>query len=321
VTLSKQTQFELAEIAQQIQSLKKKQALILANAELNIAPTQARVTKVKNIVVVGGGGQLGGLFVKLFKQQNYQVNIVESGDWGTEQTNRAFKNADLVLIAVPIDLTLNVIENLDKLPSNCILADITSIKQKPLLKMLEVHNGPVVGLHPMFGPGSVDFEKQTIVICHGRYEDSYSWLIEQLRSWRAKLHFTSAKKHDDTMAIVQVLRHFSTIAYGAHLANEDVSLQEVMAMSSPIYRLELAMVGRLFAQAPELYTEIIFSNKENTKMMQRFITQFESLLALLKDNDKSAFKQTFLDVRSWFGEHAEKFLNDSNQMLNLNQNN
>ena len=71
------------------------------------------------------------------------------------------------------------------------------------------------------------------------------------------------------MAMIQVLRHFSTIAYGNHLKEEAVDLAEITELSSPIYRLELAMVGRLFAQQPELYTEIIFSNKDNLAMMRK----------------------------------------------------
>jgi chorismate mutase/prephenate dehydrogenase len=50
------------------------------------------------------------------------------------------------------------------------------------------------------------------------------------------------------MAFIQALRHFATFAYGLHLAEENVRLEQLLALSSPIYRLELAMVGRLFAR-------------------------------------------------------------------------
>ncbi|MDI8296325.1 hypothetical protein MJI53_23840, partial [Salmonella enterica subsp. enterica serovar Anatum] len=41
---------------------------------------------------------------------------------------------------------------------------------------------------------------------------------------------------------------------------ENVQLEQLLALSSPIYRLELAMVGRLFAQDPQLYADIIMSS-------------------------------------------------------------
>ncbi len=31
-----------------------------------------------------------------------------------------------------------------------LLADLTSVKREPLAKMLEIHTGAVLGLHPMF---------------------------------------------------------------------------------------------------------------------------------------------------------------------------
>lgn len=64
----------------------------------------------------------------------------------------------------------------------------------------------------------------------------------------ARLHRISAVEHDQNMAFIQALRHFATFAYGLHLAEENVQLEQLLALSSPIYRLELAMVGRLFAQ-------------------------------------------------------------------------
>lgn len=63
----------------------------------------------------------------------------------------------------------------------------------------------------------------------------------------ARLHRISAVEHDQNMAFIRALRHFATFAYGLHLAEENVQLEQLLALSSPIYRLELAMVGRLFA--------------------------------------------------------------------------
>ena len=94
-------------------------------------------------------------------------------------------NADLVLVAVPINVTCEVVAGLNKLPSHCVLADITSIKQAPLEAMMKAHSGPVVGLHPMFGPDVNGFVKQVVVVCHGRQQDDYQWLLNQLALWGA----------------------------------------------------------------------------------------------------------------------------------------
>ena len=271
----------------------------------------------RKVVVVGGAGQLGQLFVNLFQNSGYQATIVEKDDW--EDAADSFATAALVLVAVPIHLTLNVIAQLPRLPTDCVLADITSIKQKPLEAMLAAHSGPVVGLHPMFGPGVKSLSAQTVIVSEGANPEGYAWLLEQLSAWGAQLRHTDAIEHDRAMAMIQVLRHFSTIAYGNHLKEEAVDLAEITELSSPIYRLELAMVGRLFAQQPELYTEIIFSNKDNLAMMRRYIQRFNTMLDHVEADDKEAFHQTFNEITAWFGDYAEQFLSESSEMLAYQQ--
>lgn len=267
----------------------------------------------RKVVVVGGAGQLGQLFVNQFHDSGYEPHVIDKDDW--HDAENTFASAALVLIAVPIHLTLDVIKQLPELPKDCVLADITSIKQKPLEAMLAVHYGPVVGLHPMFGPDVKSFQNQTVIVSDGVQSESYQWLLEQLTAWGAKLRHTAAVDHDRAMAMIQVLRHFSTIAYGNHLRNESVDLAEITELSSPIYRLELAMVGRLFAQQPELYTEIIFSNKDNLAMMRRYIQRFDALLDHIEADDKEAFHAIFNEISDWFGDYADQFLRESSEML------
>ena len=55
-----------------------------------------------------------------------------------------------MIVSVPINLTLETIERLKPyLTENMLLADLTSVKREPLAKMLEIHTGAVLGLHPI----------------------------------------------------------------------------------------------------------------------------------------------------------------------------
>ncbi|WP_210330307.1 bifunctional chorismate mutase/prephenate dehydrogenase [Aliikangiella sp. G2MR2-5] len=308
-------QLSLEEIESAIDRLKERKAFLLSNNKREVEPCLIP----RKIVVIGGGGRLGSRFVQAFKACGHNVSTLEKDDW--IDAEEILGEAELVLISVPIELTNEVIHSaaslLEKLGRSdfCTLADITSIKQSPLREMMSRHDGPVLGLHPMFGPDIQNFEDQTIVVCHGRGQEKYQWVIDILAKMKARLVNVEAKKHDSIMAFVQVLRHFSTVAYGAHLANENPELKEILALSSPIYRLELAMVGRLFAQAPELYTEIIFANLENVKMMKRYLDIFRQLLELIEQNDRKEFKRVFLATREWFGRYASQFMKESSEML------
>ena len=267
------------------------------------------------VVVIGGAGALGKVFVGLFERSGYQVTVVEQEDWQSGDAHQTLSQAALVIVAVPINVTEHVIAQLTMLPEDCILADITSIKDKPLKAMLEAHQGPVVGLHPMFGPDAPGMIKQVVVVCDGRQQQRYRWLIDQMRIWGATIHQSTSQEHDKAMAYIQVMRHFNTFVYGAHLKGENPDLESLTMFSSPIYRLELAMVGRLFAQAPALYADIIFNNPDNFALLRRFYDRFGLALTLLEQGDKDAFIAQFSDIGQWFGEYAKTCLVDSKQLL------
>lgn len=265
------------------------------------------------IVVVGGAGALGARFVSLFQRSGYQVVVLEQHDW--HQAEQLCADAALVLMAVPITLTEQLIKQLPPLPVNCVLADITSIKAQPLSAMLAKHSGPVVGLHPMFGPDITNLVKQVVVVCHGRAENEYQWLLKQLNVWGAELAVKQATEHDSAMQLIQAMRHFSSLVYGVHLADENADLNELLQLSSPIYRLELAMVGRLFAQNAELYADIMLSSCEVTALLERYQQRFNQLLALLQAKDKAGLMAQFGKGQHYFGELAGQFLHESKQLL------
>ncbi|BCQ36202.1 MULTISPECIES: bifunctional chorismate mutase/prephenate dehydrogenase [Erwiniaceae] len=269
--------------------------------------------ELRPVVIVGGKGQMGRLFEKMLTLSGYQVQILDKGDWDNAEAMLA--NAGMVIISVPIHLTEQVIGELPPLPQDCILVDLASVKNKPLQAMLAAHAGPVLGLHPMFGPDSGSLAKQVVVWCDGRQPEAYQWFLEQIQVWGARLHRISAVEHDQNMAFIQALRHFATFAYGLHLAEENVQLDQLLALSSPIYRLELAMVGRLFAQDPQLYADIIMSSESNLALIKRYYKRFGEAIKLLEQGDKQAFIDSFRRVEHWFGDHAKRFQAESRTLL------
>lgn len=269
--------------------------------------------ELRSVVIVGGNGQLGGLFGRMFKLSGYDVKVLGSKDW--DKADEMLVDAGLVVVTVPIHLTQGVIEKLGKLPKDCILCDLTSIKSKPLQGMLNVHQGPVVGLHPMFGPDVPSLAKQVIVYCDGRGEEHYQWLLKQFSIWGASLCQIDASEHDHGMTLIQALRHFTSFAYGLHLSRENPNIDKLLKLSSPIYRLELAMVGRLFGQDPNLYGDIILSSDENIEMIKRFHQCFGEALKVLGGKDKQAFVTSFNKVSEWFGDYSQQFMHESQNLL------
>ncbi len=267
------------------------------------------------IVIVGGQGAMGQLFAQQFIRSGYEVKILDK-----DQQNDAkavLAGAKLVMISVPINALEAVVAKLPKLDDDCLLVDITSVKQSPIKALKAAHSGPVVGLHPMFGPDISHWVKQTVVVCEGRAHDAAKGLLQQLQVWGCQLVELDAKKHDEAMQIIQVMRHLTTFVYGQFLAKQSHTLEELRSCSSPIYQLELMMVGRLFAQSPELYSDIMLAQFDNVEsLLAQYQETFAQTLEKLKAGDKGALIDAFADAKAYFSDSTAHFLTQSRSLLN-----
>ena len=268
----------------------------------------------RNIVVIGGNGQLGSIFVRLFRLSGYTVDVLSRRNW-EQDAERMLSNPSMVVVCVPIDVTLETIDKLEHLPEDCILTDFTSVKVKPVERMMKVHRGPVMGLHPMFGPDIASIAKQVVVCCEGRMQDQCEWVLSQMKIWGARIEKVSAVEHDRAMSFIQALRHFTTYVYGYYLEKYKVDLDTLVQLSSPIYRLELMLVGRLFAQDPSLYADIILSSERNIENIAAYKDCIAEQVDMIKCYNRENFIREFLAVREYFGEYAGQFLKESKQLL------
>lgn len=266
------------------------------------------------ILIIGGYGEMGRYFADCYSAAGYHVRQMGKTDWPQVETLCA--GVDLVLVSVPIEKTVEVIDTVAPyLPAGAVLADLTSIKKTPLDAMCHAHTGPVIGLHPLFGPTTSSLDKQIIVATPGRDEAAAQWVIDQFTAWGAVIVTASAEEHDEIMAIVQSLRHFATFAFGQFLARKKAPIRRTLEFSSPIYRLELGMVGRLFAQDPALYAEIIFASRQRIDLLKQYIENVQQNLQMVENGDKSSFINEFNKVADWFGPFSEQAIRESSFLI------
>jgi chorismate mutase/prephenate dehydrogenase len=266
------------------------------------------------VLLVGGHGSMGRGLQGWFRTAGYEVRVLERDDW--ERAGELAAGVDLAVLAVPIDATAEAASRLGPhLAPDCVLADITSVKTGPLHAMLAAHPGPVVGLHPMFGPTTTTMDKQIVVVTPGRREEDCLWVLEQLAAWGAVLVQATAEEHDEVMAVVQALRHFASFAFGQFLCRQGVALTRTLDFSSPIYRLELGMVGRLFAQDPGLYAEIVFATPERRALLRRYLESVAENLAMIETGDKDAFVREFRRISEWFGPFGDQAIRESSYLI------
>jgi len=280
------------------------------------AKTFPRSTKEpKHILFVGGEGGMGSLYKKFAENSGHVVYSIDKSNW--YQLDEMAPKLDLVIVTVPIRVTENVIRRLaPKLKKETILADFTSNKSEPLKAMLDAHPGPVVGLHPMHGPSVPNLSKQLMVVCAGRESEKAEWFKEQCRLWGMRVIDAEPEKHDHVMNLVQGLRHFVALLHGSFMKEYDLNPEEMLEYSSPIYRAELMMTGRIFAQDAELYADIVFANKERRELLLSFFNHQEKLLEMVERDDKAGFIKEFESVTDFFGSFASQALKESGYLIN-----
>jgi chorismate mutase/prephenate dehydrogenase len=269
----------------------------------------------RHILYIGGEGGMGRLYRKFTENSGHQAYNIDKGNW--YQLEEMAQKVDLVIVTVPINVTVDVIRRLaPKLKPETILADFTSNKSEPLEVMMEAHPGPVVGLHPMHGPDVPNLSKQLMVVCAGRDSEKAAWFSDQCKLWGMRVIEADPAKHDHVMHLVQGLRHFVALLHGSFMKEYDLNPSEILEYSSPIYRAELMMTGRIFAQDAELYADIVFANKERRDLLLSFFNHQKALMEMVEKDDKKAFIREFEAVTDFFGKFASQALVESGYLIN-----
>lgn len=290
------------------------QNLTVNCAAASTATASSPSLKSRRVTVIGGRGQMGRFFVKQLSLSGHHVDILGRNDWGNAQ--QLLAKADLVIVSVPIEQTVPIIAKAAQyLSDSTVLADITSVKTPIVQAMLDRHPGPVLGLHPMFGSGIDSFLGQNVVVCPGRQQQAYQWFLDFITSQGGKLICCTPKEHDRMMAIVQAIRHFSTFGLGAFLAEEEIDLSRTLEFATPLYRMQLDVVSRLFAGDSSLYLNLMLQ-EERPQVISRLAATYSRLAELVAKSDRTALIEEFEVACSFFGQETCRALEESNYTIN-----
>ncbi len=270
------------------------------------------LTMKKIIGIIGGKGKMGSYFAAFFKRNGYEVLI---SDKGTTLTNvRLAEKADVVVVSVPIHKTRAVIDEVAPyVKKSGLLMDITSLKVFPM-KAMEKTKASYLGCHPLFGPTN-PIEGQLAVLCPGRGKKWFDWWKGLLEKNKVIVRILPSEKHDQMMAYVQALTHFSDIALSDTLRKSKIPIRDMLAVQSPVYRLELDMMGRLLNQDPELYAHIEMDNPLSAQVLEDFIESCQKLKAIVSKEDDKQFVRYFSACTRYLGPFAQEAMAESDRLI------
>lgn len=165
-----------------------------------------------SVAVIGSRGQMGARFVRAFRDAGHPVAEFDR-PLDADSLAESVRAAGLVLLCVPITAMEAVVGRVaPHLGPQTVLADICSVKVRPMQVMLEATSTPVVGTHPLFGPATLDGPLR-IAVVPGRDRAASDNLLDCLSRLGFAPFATTADEHDRAMAYIQGLNFVTTVAY------------------------------------------------------------------------------------------------------------
>ncbi|MBN2251398.1 MAG: prephenate dehydrogenase [Candidatus Altiarchaeota archaeon] len=263
--------------------------------------------KAKNdpvIAIIGGYGGMGRFFAEIFAKEGFTVLITGPSESSGREAARklsveylkdnkkAAAKADVVIVSVPINATLDVIREVAPcVKKGGLLMDVTSVKERPCqyMKKYAPKDVEVLGTHPIFSHRVGSLDGQVFVLTPVRGERWLAWLKALLEDHNARVIESTPREHDQVMAVVQGLTHYAYISVGKTLQKLDFDIKESRTFASPIYELMLDMIGRIIGQKPELYASIQMQNPEVLKVHKVFLKTASELSDSVKKKDEKRF--------------------------------
>ena len=104
---------------------------------------------------------------------------------------------------------------------------------------------------------------------------------------------TTPEEHDRMMAVVQGLTHFVTICMADSIRRLGMDIQKDRRFMSPVYQIELSLVGRLLSQDPALYADILQQNPFVPDVLAACRSAAGDLSDIVKSGNPGAFAEFF----------------------------
>ena len=248
-----------------------------------------------------GLGLMGGSFALDIKIP-FPSSIIHGIDNSAENLNKAkeiglidliisykdLRKMDLILVAVPVSHSLNLIPKvLDLINSNTLVFDVGSTKQA-ICELLNDHpkRGNYLAAHPMAGTefsGPEAAQKglyvgKTNIICEFEKTDIKlrKLALKIFNNLEMKTIYMDPKSHDIHVAYVSHLSHISSFMLGKTVIEKEENENNIFDLAGSGFESTV----RLAKSLPETWTPIFLQNKGNLVLA---IEEYVSNLNLIKE--------------------------------------
>jgi prephenate dehydrogenase len=192
---------------------------------------------------------------------------------------------DMVINSVSLQLTIPVFrEVLPYLRKDCILADITSVKNG--LRQFYPESGlRFVSTHPMFGPTFAnlrDLSGQSAIIIKESDEEGKAFFRSFFDSFNLSIFEYSFIEHDQTIAYSLSIPFASTMVFAACMKKQEAP--------GTTFRKHFEIAKGLFSEDDFLLSEVLFS-PFTLEQLEKISDKLEYLREIIKEKDELKMRQ------------------------------
>ncbi|MFQ5834012.1 MAG: prephenate dehydrogenase/arogenate dehydrogenase family protein [Candidatus Thorarchaeota archaeon] len=265
------------------------------------------------IAVIGGAGRMGRWLLEHFDEHGHTLiasdpqsnelrEIAELFDLTLASSNAAAaKNADVVVISVPIEITAEVIQEVaPHMKRDAVLCEISSVKGKipeVLHEIVALQLRPL-SIHPMFGPGARSLNKKMVLVPISDPEDEQR-LVEALFP-KYQIITVDREEHDRAMALTVSLPYFVNMIIASVLSDED--LTSLRRLGGTTFAVQLLLTGSIMSNSCALHAALHKENPHVDSVLRNFQSKLESGLATLTQ-DTNDFRELYTNVKSNLEQH------------------
>ena len=153
----------------------------------------------------------------------------------------------------------------------------------------------------LFGPAVPSLRNQTVILTPARCSTPLASRIpEILRGEGANLVVMDPDAHDRLMAVIQGLTHFGNLCMADAIRRTGTDLAAALEATSPVYRIQMSLIGRLLSQDAALYGDMLQLNPH----VPGVLASFEAAAADLRGRVEAGDLPSFLE---FFGRVAELY--------------
>lgn len=254
---------------------------------------------MKKIVVLGAG-KMGSWLVDSLCL-DYEVGVVDqdktrlkyffnSHRFLSFEEIRDFQ-PDLLINAVSLNNTIKVFREVDPfLPEDCIISDITSVKNG--LKQYYSECGRrFVSTHPMFGPTFAnikDLSNENAIIIKESDQEGIEFFRSFYSSLKLNIYEYSFSDHDETIAYSLSVPFSSSLVFAACMKKQEAP--------GTTFRKHLDVARGVLSEDDYLLSEILF-NPFTIEQVAKIRTQLASLIKIVEKRDFEGLKDFINGLR------------------------